>query len=206
MISVTTTNSREVLIMEIKPIPLIAFRSTFGADLEFYDDRAYTYAHPNDTTFFNVTGGSQGPSQSTLTVANLNSDRWVWSNTLHYNAQFGKNKLDCSCWYGSPGVLCNELSATRNKVPPVMSEWYLQDGDQSTQSNSSSVQKNTTASYFGRITYSFDGRYLLTANFRADGSSVFNAAEPLGIFSGCECRMGYDEMKISCRASKYFSI
>ena len=170
--------------IEIKPISSLAFRSTYGADLVFYDDRAYTYEHPNDTTFFNVTGGSQGPSQSTLAVANLKSDRWVWSNTLDYNTQFGKNKLEILAGTESQEYYVTSYSATRNKVPPVQSEWYLQNGDQSTQANSSSVQKNTTVSYFGRITYSFDGKFLLNANIRADGSSVFNAQNRWGYFPG----------------------
>ncbi len=170
--------------LEIKPITSLTFRSTFGADMVFYDDRAYTYQHPNDTTFFNVTGGSQGPSQSTLAVSNLNSYRWVWSNTLQYDAQFGKSKLTVLAGTEAQSYYVTSTSATRNKVPPVMSEWYLQNGDQSTQANSSSVQKNTIASYFGRINYSFDGKYLLTANFRADGSSVFAPQNRWGYFPG----------------------
>jgi TonB-linked SusC/RagA family outer membrane protein len=170
--------------IEIKPISSLAFRSTFGADLVFYDDRAYTYQHPNDTTFFNVTGGSQGPSQSTLAVANLKSDRWVWSNTLDYTNQFGKNKLEILAGTEAQEYYVTSYSATRNKVPAVQSEWYLQDGDQSTQANSSSVQKNTTVSYFGRITYSFDGRFLFNANIRTDGSSVFNPQNRWGYFPG----------------------
>jgi TonB-linked SusC/RagA family outer membrane protein len=170
--------------LEIKPVSFLTFRSTFGADLEFYNDRAYTYAHPNDTTFFNVTGGSQGPNLSTLTVANLNSTQWVWSNTLSYNGEFGKNKLTVLAGTEAQEYYVTSFSASRNKVPPVESEWYLQDGDQSTQSNSSSVQKYTVASYFGRITYSYDNRFLFNANLRADGSSVFNAANRWGYFPG----------------------
>ncbi len=170
--------------LEIKPISSLAFRSTFGDDLNFYDDRAYTYSYPNDTSFFNVVGGSQEPNQSTLAVANLKSSRWVWTNTLTYNAQFGKSKLTILAATESQEYYITSFSATRNKVPPTQSEWYLQDGDASTQVNSSSVQKYATNSYFGRVVYSYDGRYLLTANFRADGSSVFAAANRWGYFPG----------------------
>lgn len=170
--------------LEIKPISSLAFRSTFGDDLNFYDDRAYTYSHPNDTSFFNVTGGSQGPNQSTLSVANLKSSRWVWTNTVNYNTQFGKSRLNILAGTESQAYYITSFSATRNKVPPIQSEWYLQDGDASTQVNSSSVQKNTSNSYLGRLVYSYDGRFLLTANFRADGSSVFAAGNRWGYFPG----------------------
>jgi TonB-linked SusC/RagA family outer membrane protein len=170
--------------LAITPVASLTFRSTFGADLVFYDDRAYTFMHPNDTTFFNVNGGSQGPNQSTLAVANLNSYRWVWSNTIDYNAQFGKNKLSVLVGTEAQAYYVTSTSASRNKVPAAQSEWYLQNGDQSTQANSSSVQKNTTASYLGRITYSFEDRYLFTGNFRADGSSVFAPQNRWGYFPG----------------------
>jgi TonB-dependent starch-binding outer membrane protein SusC len=170
--------------MEIKPVSSLAIRSTFADELTFYDDRAYTYEHPNDTTFFNVTGGSQGPNRSTLAVASLKSERWVWSNTIDFNKQFGKSKLEILAGTESQQYYITSFSGTRNNVPPVQSEWYLQNGDQSTEANSSSVQKNTVASYFGRIVYSFDGRFLFTGNFRADGSSVFNAQNRWGYFPG----------------------
>ena len=40
------------------------------------------------------------------------------------------------------------------------------------------------ASYIGRINYSYDNRYLLTANIRVDGSSNFAANKQWGVFTG----------------------
>jgi TonB-linked SusC/RagA family outer membrane protein len=42
--------------------------------------------------------------------------------------------------------------------------------------------RNELQSFFGRVNYSFDGRYLLTANFRADGSSKFGSNNKYGFF------------------------
>lgn len=41
---------------------------------------------------------------------------------------------------------------------------------------------NEQQSFFGRATYQYDSRYLLTANFRADGSSKFGANNRYGYF------------------------
>ena len=43
---------------------------------------------------------------------------------------------------------------------------------------------NTRSSYGGMINYSFDSKYLLTLNFRADGSSKFAAGNRWGYFPG----------------------
>ena len=75
-------------------------------------------------------------------------------------------------------------SASRFSVPPIHSEWYLQNGDQGFQFNGSSVEKYTTNSYFGRLFYSYNDRYEFTGNFRADASSVFSSNKRWGYFPG----------------------
>ena len=46
----------------------------------------------------------------------------------------------------------------------------------------SGYYKRTLKSYLGRVNYSFDDKYLLTASFRADGSSVFGENNKWGYF------------------------
>ncbi len=58
--------------------------------------------------------------------------------------------------------------------------------DNSTNTSKASVygsfEENRQLSYFGRINYAFDNKYLLTANFRADGASKFGDAHKWGYF------------------------
>jgi TonB-dependent starch-binding outer membrane protein SusC len=170
--------------VEIKPIHSIALRSTFGDELVFNDDRAYTYQHPNDTTFFNNNGGSQGASRSTLAISNTKYHHWVWSNTITFSKDFGVNKINVLAGTESQEYYNVKNTASRYNVPPVPSEWYLQSGDAAFQFNGSTVSKYTTNSYFGRLFYSYKDRYQLTANIRADGSSVFPAQNRFGYFPG----------------------
>ena len=170
--------------LEIKPLKTLSLRSTFNEEADFYDDRAYTYQHPNDTTFFNVNGGSQGATRSTLAINNSKYYRWVWSNTVNYNAQFGSSKITVLAGTEAQEYYKVGSSASRYSVPPIPSEWYLQNGDANFQFNGSSVNKNTINSYFGRIFYSYLNKYEFTGNFRADGSSVFSAQNRWGYFPG----------------------
>jgi TonB-dependent starch-binding outer membrane protein SusC len=170
--------------VEIKPIRSIALRSTFNDEANYYDDRQYSYEHPNDTTFFNVAGGSQGADRSTLALANTKYYHWVWSNTINFDKQFGRSKLSVLAGTEAQKYYNVGSTASRYNVPPVPSEWYLQDGDASLQYNGSSVTEYTTNSYLGRLFYSFDDRFLFTGNFRADGSSVFSQQNRWGYFPG----------------------
>jgi len=170
--------------VEIKPIKSLALRTTFNDDATFTDGRAYTYQHPNDTTFFNAPGGSQGAIRSNLSKSSGKSSLWVWSNTVTFDDYFGDFKITALAGTEAQEFYSTGTTASRFDVPPIPSEWYLQNGDQNFQFNNSSVSKYRTNSYFGRLFISYAGRYLLTANFRADGSSVFAASNRWGYFPG----------------------
>jgi TonB-dependent starch-binding outer membrane protein SusC len=170
--------------VEVKPVKSISFKSTFNDEVDFNDDRQYTYEHPNDTTFFNVNGGSQGATRSTLAIDNGKYHRWVWSNTINFSKEFGNSRINVLVGTEAQEYYNVSSSASRYSVPPIPSEWYIQDGDANFQFNGGSVTKYTTNSYFGRLFYSYADKYLFTANFRADGSSVFAAANRWGYFPG----------------------
>lgn len=47
---------------------------------------------------------------------------------------------------------------------------------------SSLLSENTLLSYFGRVNYSLNNRYLVTVNFRADGFFQVQGGEQVGLF------------------------
>jgi TonB-dependent starch-binding outer membrane protein SusC len=171
--------------IEIKPIKSLTLKTSIGADLDFGDDRAFTYEHPNDTTFFNVNGGSQGASRSVLSVTSGKSYNWIWDNTISFNQTFGKSRLTVLAGTTAEEYFTSNLIGTAYYVPPIPSEWYLNDGDAgSSPPPTSNENKETRQSYLGRVFYSYDDRYLLTATFRRDGSSVFAKNNQWGNFPG----------------------
>jgi TonB-linked SusC/RagA family outer membrane protein len=170
--------------VELRPIRSVNLRSTFGDEANFYDDRQYTYQHNNDSTFFNVNGGTQGATRSQLNISNTKYYHWVWTNTIGFDKDFGRSRISVLAGTEAQKYYNVGSSAYRYDVPPVSSEWYLQDGDANFQYNGSSVTEYTTNSWLGRIVYNYDERFLFTGNFRADGSSVFSAQNRWGYFPG----------------------
>lgn len=73
------------------------------------------------------------------------------------------------------------LSAGRNTFPNN-SLYELGAGSASTASNSSTTLESALLSYFGRVNYSFNDRYLLEAVIRYDGSSRFAPKHRRGLF------------------------
>jgi TonB-linked SusC/RagA family outer membrane protein len=183
--------------VEIKPIKSITLRSSFGDDIDFYNDRQYTYMHPNDTTFFVSKGGTQGATRSLLNIKSTTLYHWTWDNTITFNKTFDKHAITVLAGTTSEKYSKNGFSALRYNVPANPNLWYLQNGDPSTQFNGGAssiggtpdinalgIQVYTRNSYLGRIMYSYNDKYLLTATIRADGSSVFSEQNRWGYFPG----------------------
>jgi len=95
--------------------------------------------------------------------------RWAWDNTLSYTKSFGKNSVDVVV--GTSAL--NEKIATSY----MSGTGFATNAVQTLNGASSSFVIGTgkygwsTNSYFGRVSYSYNDRYLLTGTIRRDGSS-----------------------------------
>ncbi len=149
---------------KLHPLPELRFHVTGG----------YDYSHGKghvvipDTNYSYYTSGGRdyeyGPQKNynkLLTVyANYNKDFEAISSTLDVTAGY-----DYQWWkyYSAP---YEELTYS--------GDYYS--------SSAASDQRHSLISYYGRINYTFDGRYLLTATFRRDGSSRFAKDNRWGTF------------------------
>lgn len=67
-----------------------------------------------------------------------------------------------------------------SKIPADM--WMLSQGNADRKSNGDWWNAESFVSYLGRVTYTYDNKYTLTATFRADGSSKFAPNKRWGYF------------------------
>lgn len=116
------------------------------------------------------------------TIGNSESYSWHIANTLTWNHTF--NKLhDLSVMVGQEYSFSesesNSMSLRKLPVPNHGLD-VIKDAEVSAQSAGHS--HSNMLSFFGRVNYNFDGRYLLTATLRADGSSKFAKGNKWGVF------------------------
>lgn len=112
------------------------------------------------------------------TLANILAE-----NTLTYRQTFNnKHRIEALAGYTAQLSTSEYVSAlsffhTTNEVTTI-------NAGQPDPARQASGGKNQTsyASYLGRINYSFADKYLLTANVRRDGSSVFTSSNKYGVF------------------------
>lgn len=123
------------------------------------------------------------PSVATGTAFSDQSMTWLFNQTLNYNKTFNDDH--------TVGVLVgmesNKLSlqnsnATGSAYPNDLVETLNASAPGSTTTATSTIVENSTVSYFARINYSYQNKYLVNVSVRRDGSSIFGPDKRWGNF------------------------
>ncbi|MEP6712724.1 MAG: TonB-dependent receptor, partial [Ferruginibacter sp.] len=168
--------------LDYKPVAGLTLRSAIGVDLDYTKSVSYAYKYLTDTSTFITKGGNQSQPNSNLSLTKNDATRWIWDNTATYSKLFGKHNITVLGGITSEQFKFNSIVGTVKDVPTNRDQWYLDAGTGGTQSVVNSGDKYTRNSYLGRVNYGYDNRYLLTASFRADGTSKFGQNNRWGYF------------------------
>jgi TonB-linked SusC/RagA family outer membrane protein len=158
--------------LEFKPVTWLTFKSSIGADWQNSLNRLYNYQFDNSATgLFISPGGNQLNPLSDLSIQNTQTFRWVWDNTATFNKKFNKHEFTFLAGTTAEKYYQQQFSAYRNSVPPDQSLWYIDNGNANSSQNGGNGDAWARNSYLGRLNYGYDGKYLITASVRRDGSS-----------------------------------
>jgi len=115
------------------------------------------------------------PNRNTLTVSKNDFYHWVFDAFLTFDKTFvEKHSVKLTLGTTAEEEQNEFLLGTRNNVPEDSNLFSLNNGEQGTDAVSGGFSdKRRLRSYFARLNYDFDDKYLLTATIRRDGSSVF---------------------------------
>ena len=149
----------------------LAFRTTFGFtgnDLQLRDLTLKT---------------DMAPKAYPTTVLLERSDwnySWVFENRLTYHKALNNHDITImgaytseaakNHWFSASG---SNLQTETNDVMQLLEAGFLVDGVET---------EINRLSYLGRIMYSYKGKYMVTANYRRDGSSKFGPGKKWGNF------------------------
>lgn len=152
----------------------VDYRVHFLPDLKFHATLGYDYAEgkgkvyvPAEAMQYYTTGGrdySYGPQKNTnrLLTTYLNYNKYLDSWKSNIDATVG---YDYQFWK-STSPLYSELN-TLGAVQSI---------------SAATDQRHALISYYARLNYTFDSRYMLTATVRRDGTSRFNKDNRWGTF------------------------
>jgi TonB-dependent starch-binding outer membrane protein SusC len=147
----------------------LVFRSTWSIDNNLVEEDRYF------NTFLAAGAALNGSAQSFVTRSN----NWINENVLTYQKNFGDNSFNI--------LLGNTLQENQFLRTQAFGQGFPSNSFKRIESaavkNSSSTGTSWgIASFFSRINYGFKGKYLFTANMRADASSRFGEDNRWGYF------------------------
>ena len=164
--------------LEWKPVKGLTLRTEATHYMNFYDKHRFWGAMTE-----------KGQSNNKLPVAqidNSRTERYQWTTTAHY-AFTAKEKHNFSFLAGF------ELFSSQKRSESVSARYFPRDitadkalndmgfGTPWTSTTSLSTP-NRTMSFFGQANYNYKHKYLLSATFRADGSTKFAPGNQWGYF------------------------
>jgi len=162
--------------LEAKPIEGLNLRTSISADIYNKQDNNYVPSYIGQSMRDNYNG--KGWQWRGVT------EYWQWDNSASYEKTFGKNRLF--------GLVSTSMSKTRTNSIDMTGYDFPTDvlgykgmglaSDRERNTINSDYVTNTLASIIARVNYSYDGKYLLTATVRRDGSSKFGQGNKWGTF------------------------
>jgi TonB-linked SusC/RagA family outer membrane protein len=150
---------------EISPIQDLKFRTMFG-----YEQNNGTYTGWVDPYRSREGRNFQG-------IADLNTNQmtyWISENTLTYTKNFKKNNLTALAGFV---VSQNDLNTSNINAKGFGGSAIQTVNGGSTRTATAGITQRRNAAFLSRVNYGYDDKYLLTANFRADASTVFSATD-----------------------------
>ena len=161
--------------LEIKPIENLVLKSTYYVHNSINRNTSFNPSYTHLGGFgTDVSGkGSESYSKSISTS---------WDNTISYNLQKEKNKLDMVVGMSLEESKGDFFSANGQDYP--MDDILIGLGDAAVPSDVSGGITSTTglAAFFARLNYIYNDKYLFTLTNRYDGSSSFGQNKKFGYF------------------------
>jgi len=153
----------------------LLFRSNFGMDYNNNFNKSFRAPNPEH---------SEGNFQTTYNIQSGFQQRSTFTNTLNYTKNFGNHDFNLLAGTEILEYKREQIGGDRSGYYPFTDQsfWVLDRGNPVGQNNFSSLTEEALFSVFGRIDYSFKGKYLLNATIRRDGSSKFAPAVRYGNF------------------------
>lgn len=159
--------------LEVEPVKNLIYKSSFGLNY-------YTGFH---STFVpKWSEGDRSVDVNELTVREDNSLQWVWSNTVNYMLDFGKHSINALVGMEAKKEYGEHLQGYgRGLVIEDLDYRYLD-----TVTEGKNVGNNSSSyamvSYFGKVNYDYDDKYLISGTLRRDASSRFGRTNNSAIF------------------------
>ena len=159
--------------LDLKILESLHFRSTFGIDYTGFWQRNMQLKYVS---------GFMSENTNRVDVSANYAGNWILSNTLNYNFESDRNIFDIMLGQEMIKYCFQSVSAGRDVFASEEPDYMYLDAGEKNRRNGGIATAYSLLSYFGKVNYNYDNRYLASATLRYDGSSRFGSNNRYGFF------------------------
>jgi len=152
---------------QVNIMPGLNYKSTFGADINNRRNGSFNGSISSGRAGGNPTGSS----------SNSSALNWTLQNQLSYNTTVAKkHEINATVVQELVKYHSEGTNASATDLTYESQLWYsLQNNQKNQVTYTGSFSQSTLESYLARVIYTYSGKYILTAGYRYDASSVLSA-------------------------------
>lgn len=175
------TRLNSTIFANFKIIKGLTFETKFNYQNRFDETRGYQNPSPKyDFSTMNIVSQPTPASQLSTSQSSGKLYRKSFDNVLRYETILDKHTINALVGYNEFYYNTYSFSATKKGL---IDETITNIGTGNEMENiSGSESDNSMRSYFGRVSYDFDSKYLAEFSLRRDGSSKFGSGKKYGTF------------------------
>ena len=158
---------------DLEIIPGLHFKSSYGVDYNGTYQRTLRKSY--------TSGFLSDPSNLVQSTQDFNGN-WVWQNTFTYNLALQQHHFDFLLGEEQIKYTAQNFYANRQGYALENIDYAYLNAGSSNKDNGGTGSGNTLLSYFGKVNYSYDNKYLASVTLRRDGSSRFGKENRFGMF------------------------
>ncbi|HKJ46869.1 MAG TPA: TonB-dependent receptor [Balneolales bacterium] len=163
---------------EVEPIAGLKIRSNIGAKEAFWGNNSFSPIFYLSATNENLVNANYYRAMQQGLI-------WNWDNTITFNRTIGHNNVTLLVGNSAQANSASGVNGTYQGLPINTFNQASMNFNVPTVNRIAGGYENqpyALNSYFGRVNYNYEGKYLLTGILRIDGSSRFGSANRYGRF------------------------
>ncbi|MET6998981.1 SusC/RagA family TonB-linked outer membrane protein [Chitinophaga defluvii] len=157
----------------LKVTPDLTLRSSIGVD--------YSGSYSRTLRKSYVSGFLSDPSNQVNTQQGY-SGNWVWQNTLNYNKKIDASAVEILLGSELIQFMSQSFFGSREGYALENIDYAYLNAGSAKKDNGGTGSNSALLSFFGKVNYAYNDRYLASATIRRDGSSRFGAENRYAYF------------------------
>ena len=173
--------------LSVTPFKNFMIRTTLGMDYTQKEQRFFTYPIANGKVM-RIDSAVESKQEHTM--------RWMWNAIATYNLEIGKHRGDAMIGTEVNRMDYKMSSAKRYDLAILNTDYMWPSAGAGRQLTEGFGEGFSLVSFFGKINYTYDDKYLASFTIRRDGSSRFGSENQYGTFPSVSAGWRISEEKL----------